>query len=86
MVCASALALLPLLAGLRRPVKSLLAVPVPYRTPRTLDCGQIIFVETLHGGHFNEGVTQTEGVVFSGHFVEIEFGVQVKLQFWDTAG
>lgn len=37
-------------------------------------------------GIFIEGVTQTEGVVFSGHFVEIEFGVQVKLQFWDTAG
>lgn len=40
---------------LRRPVKSLVAVPVPYRTPRTLNCGQIILVETLHGGHLYRG-------------------------------
>lgn len=33
-----------------------------------------------------EGVTQTVLADFSMHFVEGEPGVQVKIQFWVTAG
>ncbi|KAI7806372.1 ras-related protein Rab-39B-like [Triplophysa rosa] len=35
---------------------------------------------------FLEGINQTVGVDFYVHFLEVEPGVRVKLQFWDTAG
>lgn len=35
---------------------------------------------------FLEGICQTVGVDFYVHFLEVEPGVRVKLQFWDTAG
>lgn len=35
---------------------------------------------------FLEYVNQTVGVDFYVHFLEVEPGVRVKLQFWDTAG
>ncbi|XP_068611568.1 ras-related protein Rab-42b [Brachionichthys hirsutus] len=35
---------------------------------------------------FMESVNQTVGVDFYVHFLEVEPGVRVKLQFWDTAG
>ncbi|XP_060936418.1 ras-related protein Rab-42b [Limanda limanda] len=35
---------------------------------------------------FLESINQTVGVDFYVHFLEVEQGVRVKLQFWDTAG
>ncbi|KAM4600905.1 ras-related protein Rab-42b [Polymixia lowei] len=35
---------------------------------------------------FLETINQTVGVDFYVHFLEVEPGVRVKLQFWDTAG
>ncbi|XP_037639847.1 ras-related protein Rab-42b [Sebastes umbrosus] len=35
---------------------------------------------------FLESINQTVGVDFYVHFLEVEPGVRVKLQFWDTAG
>ncbi|XP_016357974.1 ras-related protein Rab-39B-like [Sinocyclocheilus anshuiensis] len=35
---------------------------------------------------FLECINQTVGVDFYVHFLEVEPGVRVKLQFWDTAG
>uniref|UniRef100_A0A3Q3JUQ7 Uncharacterized protein n=1 Tax=Monopterus albus TaxID=43700 RepID=A0A3Q3JUQ7_MONAL len=35
---------------------------------------------------FLESINQTVGVDFYVHFLEVEPGVHVKLQFWDTAG
>lgn len=35
---------------------------------------------------FLDSVNQTVGVDFYVHFIEVEPGVRVKLQFWDTAG
>ncbi|XP_008320909.1 ras-related protein Rab-42b [Cynoglossus semilaevis] len=35
---------------------------------------------------FPESLSQTLGVDFYVHFLEVEPGVRVKLQFWDTAG
>lgn len=35
---------------------------------------------------FLDSVNQTVGVDFYVHFLEVEPGVRVKLQFWDTAG
>ncbi|XP_035527756.1 ras-related protein Rab-42b isoform X2 [Morone saxatilis] len=35
---------------------------------------------------FMESINQTVGVDFYVHFLEVEPGVRVKLQFWDTAG
>ncbi|XP_068179219.1 ras-related protein Rab-42b isoform X2 [Antennarius striatus] len=35
---------------------------------------------------FTQSVNQTVGVDFYVHFLEVEPGVRVKLQFWDTAG
>ncbi|KAF7665340.1 hypothetical protein LDENG_00146390 [Lucifuga dentata] len=35
---------------------------------------------------FLESINQTVGVDFYVHFLEVELGVRVKLQFWDTAG
>ncbi|KAI3361207.1 hypothetical protein L3Q82_013404 [Scortum barcoo] len=35
---------------------------------------------------FLESINQTVGVDFYVHFLEVETGVRVKLQFWDTAG
>ncbi|XP_052474168.1 ras-related protein Rab-39B-like [Carassius gibelio] len=35
---------------------------------------------------FLECINQTVGVDFFVHFLEVEPGVRVKLQFWDTAG
>lgn len=35
---------------------------------------------------FLESINQTVGVDFYVHFIEVEPGVRVKLQFWDTAG
>ncbi|XP_056157724.1 ras-related protein Rab-42b [Lampris incognitus] len=35
---------------------------------------------------FLESINQTVGVDFHVHFLEVEPGVRVKLQFWDTAG
>ncbi|KAM6910160.1 ras-related protein Rab-42b [Xenentodon cancila] len=35
---------------------------------------------------FLESINQTVGVDFYVHFLEVERGVRVKLQFWDTAG
>ena len=35
---------------------------------------------------FLETINQTVGVDFYVHFLEVEQGVRVKLQFWDTAG
>ncbi|XP_020510562.2 ras-related protein Rab-42b [Labrus bergylta] len=40
------------------------------------------FTENL----FLESINQTVGVDFYVHFLEVEPGVRVKLQFWDTAG
>uniref|UniRef100_A0A8D0H0U0 Ras-related protein Rab-39B n=1 Tax=Sphenodon punctatus TaxID=8508 RepID=A0A8D0H0U0_SPHPU len=37
-------------------------------------------------GLFLDTINQTVGVDFYVHFVEIETGLRVKLQFWDTAG
>ncbi|XP_034029926.1 ras-related protein Rab-42b [Thalassophryne amazonica] len=33
-----------------------------------------------------ESMTETVGVDFYVHFLEVELGVRIKLQFWDTAG
>uniref|UniRef100_A0A7N9ARG5 RAB42, member RAS oncogene family n=1 Tax=Mastacembelus armatus TaxID=205130 RepID=A0A7N9ARG5_9TELE len=35
---------------------------------------------------FLESINQTVGVDFYVHFLEVEPGVRIKLQFWDTAG
>lgn len=35
---------------------------------------------------FLESINQTVGVDFYVHFLEVEPGIRVKLQFWDTAG
>ncbi|CAL8359223.1 unnamed protein product [Arctogadus glacialis] len=35
---------------------------------------------------FLENINQTVGVDFYVHFLEVEPGVRIKLQFWDTAG
>lgn len=35
---------------------------------------------------FLESINETVGVDFYVHFIEVEPGVRVKLQFWDTAG
>ncbi|XP_018580639.1 ras-related protein Rab-42b isoform X2 [Scleropages formosus] len=35
---------------------------------------------------FLENINQTVGVDFYVHFVEVEPGIRIKLQFWDTAG
>lgn len=35
---------------------------------------------------FLDSINQTVGVDFYVHFLEVEQGVRVKLQFWDTAG
>lgn len=35
---------------------------------------------------FLEAINQTVGVDFYVHFLEVEPGIRVKLQFWDTAG
>lgn len=35
---------------------------------------------------FMESINETVGVDFYVHFLEVEPGVRVKLQFWDTAG
>lgn len=35
---------------------------------------------------FLESINETVGVDFYVHFLEVEPGVRVKLQFWDTAG
>lgn len=35
---------------------------------------------------FLDTINQTLGVDFYVHFLEVEPGVRVKLQFWDTAG
>lgn len=35
---------------------------------------------------FLDSISQTVGVDFYVHFLEVEQGVRVKLQFWDTAG
>ncbi|XP_026857392.1 ras-related protein Rab-42b [Electrophorus electricus] len=35
---------------------------------------------------FLETINQTVGVDFYVHFLEVEPGVRIKLQFWDTAG
>nr|XP_056702818.1 ras-related protein Rab-39B-like [Euleptes europaea] len=37
-------------------------------------------------GVFVESTSQTVGVDFYVHYVEIKRGVHIKLQFWDTAG
>ncbi|XP_061530240.1 ras-related protein Rab-42b [Phycodurus eques] len=36
--------------------------------------------------HFMEAINETVGVDFYVHFLEVEPGVRVKMQFWDTAG
>lgn len=35
---------------------------------------------------FMESINETVGVDFYVHFLEVEPGIRVKLQFWDTAG
>lgn len=35
---------------------------------------------------FLESINQTVGVDFYVHFLEVEPGIRIKLQFWDTAG
>lgn len=35
---------------------------------------------------FLEAIDETVGVDFYVHFMEVEPGVRIKLQFWDTAG
>lgn len=35
---------------------------------------------------FMECINQTVGVDFYVHFLEVEPGMMIKLQFWDTAG
>ncbi|XP_053124124.1 ras-related protein Rab-39B-like [Hemicordylus capensis] len=37
-------------------------------------------------GQFLESMNQTVGVDFYVHFLELEPGLSIKLQFWDTAG
>ncbi|XP_048356250.1 ras-related protein Rab-39B-like [Sphaerodactylus townsendi] len=37
-------------------------------------------------GVFQESMSQTVGVDFYVHFLEIKPGLHIKLQFWDTAG
>uniref|UniRef100_A0A8D0BG95 Uncharacterized protein n=1 Tax=Salvator merianae TaxID=96440 RepID=A0A8D0BG95_SALMN len=48
--------------------------------------GKSSLLKRYSEGVFHESMNQTVGVDFYVHFMEIEAGLRVKLQFWDTAG
>lgn len=48
--------------------------------------GKSSLVKRYAEGSFQDSINQTVGVDFYVHFLEVEQGVHVKLQFWDTAG
>lgn len=48
--------------------------------------GKSSLVKRYAEGLFQDSTNQTVGVDFYVHFLEVERGVRVKLQFWDTAG
>uniref|UniRef100_A0A674P4W7 Uncharacterized protein n=1 Tax=Takifugu rubripes TaxID=31033 RepID=A0A674P4W7_TAKRU len=48
--------------------------------------GKSSLVKRYAEGLFQDSINQTVGVDFYVHFLEVEQGVHVKLQFWDTAG
>lgn len=86
MVCASALALLLLPAGLQQPWTPFWQYQFHIVLLGHSTVGKSSLLRHYTEGIFIEGVTQTVGVDFSVHFVEIEPGVQMKVQFWGTAG
>ncbi|XP_076008822.1 ras-related protein Rab-42b isoform X2 [Genypterus blacodes] len=48
--------------------------------------GKSSLLKRYTDGQFLESINETVGVDFYVHFLEVEPGVRVKLQFWDTAG
>lgn len=48
--------------------------------------GKSSLVKCYTEDFFLDSINQTVGVDFYVHFLEVEQGVHVKLQFWDTAG
>ncbi|XP_048882559.1 ras-related protein Rab-42b [Brienomyrus brachyistius] len=48
--------------------------------------GKSSLIKRYTEDQFLESINQTVGVDFYVHFLEVEPGVTIKLQFWDTAG
>ncbi|KAJ8367587.1 hypothetical protein AAFF_G00314760 [Aldrovandia affinis] len=78
----------PLRAGVRAGTMDLTLWQYQFRIIMLGDStvGKSSLLKRYTEGVFLETIDQTVGVDFYVHFLEVEPGVRVKLQFWDTAG